>query len=585
MTINASASVPKSLIEMIRNKRGCYSMKLGVDIGTSFSSVAVVIDGKLEMVKLSTGACAFGDSYSMPTAIYMDNGGVLLGQAAFNKRINDPSRFKSEFKRDFGTLTPYLIGGEEYLPEHIYTELFLHFKNQTTQQTGEEIDEVYITHPANYGNSKKLLLKKAASNAGLLNIEFVDEPTAAAIGYSQKNKINDGDILLVYDLGGGTFDVALIKKTTQGYIHLTEPLGISQCGGVDFDRAIYDDVMKKLKESGRFDMDRLMSEKRFNATLSEICIQIKHQLSQTEVHTQPIAIGFDYFDYSISKKEFEELIYPLVNRTCEKIKDVIYNAGLTSSDIDKVLLVGGSSRVPLVREMVANTLGNKIALDADPELTICQGAVSVVFIKENEQEQQRLEIEKQQRLVKEEQDRIMKLRNQLEEEQLRMKEEQLQMEIIKKQQESEQRRIKEEQVQREISQRQNVEEQNRAKELLKESTNIKTNSSHKTGLSFRIRGYSDYIKDNVPFMLKGLKIVMKIDDKYEVEIPPNPTQFIELSSGQHQLYVYRINCGMRQCKTLCKIDLKENENAVIEIKPVAWAWEAFKLYYNNKMIN
>lgn len=527
-------------------------MKIGIDLGTSYSSVAMIAKDKLEMVKLATGTCAFGDSYSMPTAVFVDKEGVLLGQAAFNKKIVDPSRFRSEFKRDLGTTTPYLLGGEGYLPEQLFTELFLYFKKQAVEQAGEEIDMAYITHPANYGNSKKLLLKKAAESAGLFNIDFVDEPTAAAIGYSQRNKISNGEILLVYDLGGGTFDVALIKKTTRGYIHMTEPMGISQCGGMDFDRVMLDDVINKLKESGRFDVERLLGEKRFIASLSETCIQIKHQLSQAEVHTQPIAVGFDYFDYVITRKEFEGLIAPLVGRTCEKIKDIIYSAGLTNSDIDKVLLVGGSSRVPLVREMVGNVLGKKIALDSDPELAICQGAVCAAFIQENEEEQKRLAREEEERLFKEGQERLaMEQKRRREEEQARINELERQLE------EERQRRVKEQEQEK---------------------------SSQKTGISFRLRDYSDFTQHNKPFIFKFNKLVILVDDRFELEIPPNPTQFIELDSGEHEIFMYMKNIGSKSCKTFHKVNLKKNEVCQIEIKIPAWGME-FKLYHNNKILN
>lgn len=359
-------------------------MKLGIDLGTSYSSVAAEVSGKIEMIKVGTGTSAFGDSFSMPTAVYMDNGNILLGQAALNKRKISPACFKSEFKRDFGTATPYIIGEEEYFPEQLYTELFKYFKDQAVKQMGEKVKRVYITHPANYGNNKKRLIEKAANNAGLFDVVLVDEPTAAAAGYTQKNKILDGDVLLVYDLGGGTFDVALIKRTSNGYVHLAEPLGISNCGGVDFDRAIFDNIMNKMSRDGDFDIDHLMQEKRFTAVLSEISVQIKHQLTQTQSHIEPIAVGFDYFNYTITRQEFECMIRPFVANTCEKIRDILKNSGLVASDIDKVLLVGGSSRVPLVQKMVYEVLKKEACFDADPELAVCFGAVSLGIAKNQE---------------------------------------------------------------------------------------------------------------------------------------------------------------------------------------------------------
>lgn len=349
-------------------------MILGIDIGTSYSSAAALVNGQIRMIKTATGASAFGDSYSLPTAVYAAEGELLLGQAALNRRRADPSRFKNEFKRDFGTTSPYLLGDLSYLPEHFYSELLLHFKKQAEEQTGERVERVCLTHPANYGNTKKRLIEKAAQNAGLLNITLIDEPTAAAAGYAQQEKVENGDILLIYDLGGGTFDAAVIKKTAGGYVHLTEPLGISQCGGMDFDRAVYEDIMRKLGEKGGSDIGRLRQERRFTAMLSEVCVQIKHQLSLAKTHTEPIAVGFDYFDYVITKEELEGMIRSLVTDTCERVKAVLKNAGLVPSDVDRVLLVGGSTRMPLVRKMVGETLERDLSFDADPELAICRGA-------------------------------------------------------------------------------------------------------------------------------------------------------------------------------------------------------------------
>jgi molecular chaperone DnaK (HSP70) len=158
------------------------------------------------------------------------DGSLLLGQAAFMSRIKDPVRFKAEFKRDLGQEVPYVLGEKEYLPQELFTEILVHFKREAEKSTGQKIDKAIITHPANYGRTKQRLLEQAAQRAGLYDVILLDEPTAAAMAYCQKGSVETGELLLVYDLGGGTFDVALIKRTTGGFQHMTEPWGYPSAG-------------------------------------------------------------------------------------------------------------------------------------------------------------------------------------------------------------------------------------------------------------------------------------------------------------------------------------------------------------------
>jgi molecular chaperone DnaK (HSP70) len=154
-------------------------MIIGIDIGTSFSSVAILKDGKAKEVKAGTDK-----EYSVPSAVYAQkNGELLIGQAAIARRVQDTLRFKKEFKRDFGTEKPYLLVDCDVTPDEIYIEYFKLFKKSVEDAAGVSVSKAYITHPVGYSRMKKMMLEKSAKYAGLINVELIDEPTAAALSY------------------------------------------------------------------------------------------------------------------------------------------------------------------------------------------------------------------------------------------------------------------------------------------------------------------------------------------------------------------------------------------------------------------
>ena len=351
----------------------------GIDIGTSFSSVAVVKNGVATPVRVKTGDSLFGDSYSMPTVVFVErDGSVKLGQAAFNKKKSAPEFFKQDFKREFGTKTPYLLGSEEFLPEDFYQKIFIHFKKQVEDSVGEKMGRVFITHPAGYSEEKKKLLTRTAAVAGFFDIALIDEPTAAAVAYSQKDGVANGEILLVYDFGGGTFDVSLIKKTDRGFIHLTESIGLPECGGIDFDRIIARDLLKSLQEQGANTQKELQNP-RFAIMIPEICAKIKHQLSFENVVEESIEVGMEYYEYCLTKERFEEMVSPLVNRTMEKVSSLLSNANISKEYVNRVILVGGTTHIPLVRQSIMKMFGNRtyINTDIDPALAVAIGAAVI----------------------------------------------------------------------------------------------------------------------------------------------------------------------------------------------------------------
>ena len=353
---------------------------LGIDFGTSYSSIATIENGKPVPIKTST-ATGIGDSYSMPSAVYVEeSGNILVGQAAEVKRGFDPGRYKSEFKRELGQSTPFILGDRHFLPEELCTEIFRYFRETAVSYLNGPAERVVITHPANFGNHKKELLKQAALRAGFPEVELLDEPTAAAIYYASKQGLKEGEKLLVYDLGGGTFDVALIKKQGDGFIPLTTPLEIERCGGIDFDRMIFENIEMQFREQ----IQALLNNKeipeivkiRFLGELEDKSLKIKHLLSNSEIAEEMIVIPNGKYDnfYKLERKVFQGMIADLVEATCKQIEKIISNAGLKMSDIDRVLLVGGSTRIPYIEEALRKVTGKPVYRDADPELAICFGA-------------------------------------------------------------------------------------------------------------------------------------------------------------------------------------------------------------------
>lgn len=352
---------------------------LGVDLGTSLSSAAVIEEGKAVPLRVGTAASLLiGDSYCMPTSVFIEeNGTVLLGQAADNSRMKNPGRYRKEFKRDLGTTEPYHIGDMELLPEDLYRELLKYFRVAAEERLGGKIEKVVVTHPANYAGYKKELIKKAALMSGFPEVELIDEPTAAAIYYSSKEKVEIGEKILVYDLGGGTFDVSLIEKTSNGFKPLTTPLGIERCGGVDFQRKIYENIISEFSDEIRpiFSSENI-AVRQFLFMLEAESIKIKHHLSISQKAEAIINLPgtFEFKTYEITREKFEAMIKDDVEATCTKIEDIVNNAKINMEQIDKVLLVGGSSRIPYIEEMICKTTGKNVNKDADTELVVALGA-------------------------------------------------------------------------------------------------------------------------------------------------------------------------------------------------------------------
>lgn len=355
-------------------------MIVGIDIGTSYSSICVLgSDGKKIPVDISTGISVYGSKYSMPSAVFVDEkGNVLLGQSAMNSRIRLPQNFRMEFKRELGQDIPVILGPRKFLVRELYTEMYRYMTRKAEQAHGEPIEKAILTYPASYGTKKRQQIQDAAKAAGLFQTELVDEPTAAAMSFCEGNDLRDGEVFLVYDFGGGTFDVSLVEYKDGKFGVLGRPDGLENCGGIDIDRKIYQDMVGKLDKEMLSSVSRNpLNRMRLDSQLAELAVKAKHHLSTADYFEEDIQVGFELIPYELSRENLEGMISPMVRETVEVCDRALKVVGLKRTDLSAVFMVGGTSRVPLVRAQVEKWAnGVRVLSAADLELAVAAGAVN-----------------------------------------------------------------------------------------------------------------------------------------------------------------------------------------------------------------
>lgn len=354
-------------------------MIISIDIGTSYSSICMLgADGKAVPVDISTGASMYGSKYSLPSAVFVeDDGNVLVGQAAMNSRKKKPQNFRMEFKRDLGQDIPIVLGNESFLPEDFYTELFRHMKACVAKVSDEPIEKACLTCPAAFGKKKREKVLQAAKAAGLFCAKLVDEPTAAAMSFEGDGILKGNKTLMIYDFGGGTFDVSLLSYDSGKFSLLTEPSGLEQCGGIDIDRLIFADMqscidpelMKKISADPKKSM-------RLSVQLSELAVKAKHHLSTAQTFEEYIEVGMEDFEYALTVDRLNTMIAGLIGQTIDTCRKIVADAGLKVEDLSAVLMVGGTSRVPLVQSMVKQFAGKvPVHCSLDLDLAVAKGAL------------------------------------------------------------------------------------------------------------------------------------------------------------------------------------------------------------------
>ena len=342
---------------------------LGIDLGTTFTAAAVARDGRVEVVGLGNHAAA------IPSAVLLrDDGEMLVGDAAMRRGQQEPARLAREFKRRLGDAAPIILGNTPYSSDRLMAAVIRYVVDAVTERQGEPPDRVAIAHPANWGPYKRELLQQAAQLAGLGDVRYVTEPEAAAVHFAAGERVDEGGAVAVYDLGGGTFDAAVLRRTATGFVTLGEPQGIERLGGIDFDESVMSHVRATLGDALTGLDPNDPAVRAAMVRLREECVAAKEALSEDSEAVIPVMAPGLQTQVRLTRPEFETMIRPVLRETVETLNRALGSAGVTAQELSAVVLAGGSSRIPLVAEMVSASLGRPVTVDAHPKHTVALGA-------------------------------------------------------------------------------------------------------------------------------------------------------------------------------------------------------------------
>jgi len=342
---------------------------LGIDIGTTYTAAAVWRDGRYDVAGLGNRAPTIP-----PVILLRDDETVLTGEAAARRAATEPSRVAREFKRRLGDPTPIIVSGTPYSADALMAKLLRWVVERVAEAEGGPADGVAVTHPANWGPFKIDLLRQAIRMADMGEVTTLSEPEAAAIYYASLSRVEPGSVIAVYDLGGGTFDAAVLRKTDGGWDVLGTPEGIERLGGIDFDEAVYQYVAAAVGGA----IDELdPNDPTAQAAVSRLrqeCVDAKEALSSDTDVSIPVMLPNLQTEVRLTRAEYEQLVRPALTDTISATQRALRSADVNPGQVTAVLLVGGSSRTPLVAEMVSSALGRPVAVDAHPKHGVALGA-------------------------------------------------------------------------------------------------------------------------------------------------------------------------------------------------------------------
>ena len=343
---------------------------IGIDLGTTNSCVAVMEGGEPVVIPNAEG------NRTTPSVVaFSKNGERLVGQIAKRQAVTNPDNTVISIKRKMGTAEKVKIEGEEFSPQEISAMILQKLKTDAENYLGQKVTQAVITVPAYFSDSQRQATKDAGKIAGLEVLRIINEPTAAALAFGMDKEDQDQKIM-VYDLGGGTFDVSILD-IGDGVFEVLATNGNTHLGGDDFDQRIIDYLISEFKKSNGID---LSTDKMAMQRLKEAAEKAKIELSgmqQTQINLPFItadAQGPKHLDVTLTRAKFEELIRDLVDATRVLVEQAMKDAGVTSADIHKVLLVGGSTRVPCVQEEVKKITGKDPDKGINPDECVAIGA-------------------------------------------------------------------------------------------------------------------------------------------------------------------------------------------------------------------
>jgi molecular chaperone DnaK len=343
---------------------------LGVDVGTTYTAAAIWRDGRVESVPLGNRANA------IPSVLFVrDDGTLLVGEPAVLRGIAEPERQAREFKRRMGDEVPLLVGGTGFTAPELTARVLRWTVDRVTEVQGGPPGHVVLTHPAEWGSFRQGLLTEAAQAAGLPDVGLLPEPVAAATWYAAQERVEQDSLIGVYDFGGGTFDAAVVRKTGTGLELFGQAGGDDSIGGVDFDHALLRYVAGAAGvDLGAFDRADPVAATAVGQLFNAV-VEAKEALSQDTDAVVPVVLPGFTGQVLVTRAEFEDLIRPAVRETVSVFGHVVRRSGVDPAALRTVLLVGGSSRIPLVGRLLSEELGVPVAVDAHPKHTVSLGAV------------------------------------------------------------------------------------------------------------------------------------------------------------------------------------------------------------------
>ena len=341
---------------------------IGIDLGTTNSCVAVLEGGEAHVIPNPEGG------RTTPSVVAFKKGERIVGDAAKRQAITNPNTVSS-IKRMMGTSKKVELEGKKYTPEEISAMILSYMKDYAEGYLGEKVTKAVITVPAYFNDSQRQATKNAGKIAGLEVERIINEPTAAALAYGL-DKQDKSHTVLVYDLGGGTFDVSVLELG-DGVFEVKGTGGNNHLGGDDFDERIMDYLIKEFKKENDVDLSK---DKMAMQRLKEVAEKAKKDLSgmtSTQVSAPFISQGEDgplHLDVTLTRAKFEDLISDLVESTIKPVREAMKEAKVKKEDIDKVLLVGGSTRISMVQELIKKELGKEPSREVNPDEVVAMGA-------------------------------------------------------------------------------------------------------------------------------------------------------------------------------------------------------------------
>ena len=341
---------------------------IGIDLGTTNSCVSVLEAGEAKVIPNPEGG------RTTPSVVAFKNGERIVGDAAKRQAVTNKDTISS-IKRLMGTDEKVEAAGKKYTPEEISAMILSYMKDYAESYLGEKVTKAVITVPAYFNDSQRQATKNAGKIAGLEVERIINEPTAAALAYGL-DKQDKAQTILVYDLGGGTFDVSILELG-DGVFEVKATAGNNKLGGDDFDQRIVDYIVETFKKENGIDLSK---HKMAMQRLKDAAEKAKKDLSgvtTTQISLPFISQSEDgplHLDITLTRAKFESLIEDLVNSTLEPVRKAMKDAKLTNKDLDKVILVGGSTRIPCVQELVKKELGQEPHKGVNPDEVVAMGA-------------------------------------------------------------------------------------------------------------------------------------------------------------------------------------------------------------------